>query len=51
MLMPARLAVPPWAWAFSAVHILVWIAVLVFLLGRARREGAQLTAVGVPGAA
>ena len=51
MLIPARLAVSRWAWAFSAVHTLVWIAVLLFLLGRARRERAQLTAVGLPGTA
>lgn len=51
MLMPARLAVSSWAWAFSATHALVWIAVLLFLLDRARREGLKITPVGLPGAA
>jgi len=51
MLMPARLAESPWAWAFSGTHAVVWIAALLFLLVRARRERAQLTAVGLSGSA
>jgi len=51
MLMPARLAESPWAWAFSGTHAVVWIAALLFLLVRARRERAHLTAVGLSGSA
>ena len=51
MLMPARLVESPWAWAFSGTHAVVWIAALLFLLVRARRERAQLTAVGLSGSA
>jgi len=48
MLMPARLAASSWAWAFSATHALVWIAVLAFLLQRARREPRPLMAPMAP---
>jgi hypothetical protein len=40
MLAPARLRYAPWPWylLFTGGHALVWIAVLIFLLDRARRE-------------
>jgi hypothetical protein len=40
MLVPARLRYAPWPWylLFTGGHALVWIAVLIFLLDRARRE-------------
>jgi hypothetical protein len=40
MLAPARLRYAPWPWylLFTGGHALVWVAVLIFLLDRARRE-------------
>ena len=38
-LAPARFhAVTPWDWVFGGAQIMVWIAVLIFLLRQARRE-------------
>jgi hypothetical protein len=40
MLAPARLRCAPWPWylLFTGLHAIVWIAVLVFLLDRAKRQ-------------
>jgi hypothetical protein len=42
MLAPARLRSAPWPWypLFTSVHAILWIAMLIFLLDRARREAA-----------
>ncbi len=46
MLSPPRLLLspPPWNWLFQAEQTIVWVAVLIFLLDRARREKARRVA-------
>jgi hypothetical protein len=43
IIVPTRVLLwpPPWNWLYQAGQILVWGAVLIFLLGQARREKAR----------